>query len=313
MIEVNGLTKYFSRRAQPALKDVSFDIKDGEILGLVGLNGAGKTTGIRLAAGVILPSSGSVTIDGMDIVRDKAEASRQIGWVSEFPNFEPNAKSLSILRYLAGFYGLYGPEATARCTELLKMMGLPDAASIKFSNLSQGMKKRVALARALLGDPKNLLLDELLNGLDPEGVRFCRELMLEFRKQKKSVLLSSHILSEVQQVADRVAVIHRGCLLRILTREDLSKAAGEVLRITLGNLDPGTLEYLRTLGQVKHDGNTVWIKGPSVDPANINKVLVTKGCSLTSLVVETENLESLFFSILAEQERTVQTLGGKPL
>lgn len=309
MIEIEGLTKHYPGKERLAIEGINLKILDGEILGLVGLNGAGKTTVIRIAAGVSLPSSGTVVVDGLDIVCKKSEASRQVGWVSEFPNFEPNARSLSILRYLAGFYGIHGPEAGTRCTELLDMMGLADSGGVKFRALSQGMKKRFALARALLGDPANLLLDELLNGLDPEGVRFARELMMNLKKQGKSIALSSHILSEVQHVADRVAVIHRGRLLRILTMDDISRATGRVLRITLDILDPNTLEFLGTLGEFRHDKNTVWVKDPKLDPADISNALIDRGCRLTGLTLETESLESLFFSIIGEQENTERGSG----
>lgn len=218
MIEVKNLTKIFNRNSRPAVNEASFTVKDGEIMGFAGLNGAGKTTTIRVGTGIIYPSSGTVLIDGNDIVSQKVDASRNIGWVPELPNFEPNAKPLTLMRYYGGFYGQSADQATKRGRELLEAVSLDESMNEKLRNYSQGMKKRFSLAAAMLNDPKNYFFDETLNGLDPEGIRFMRKLMVELRTKGKAVLLSSHILNELENVADRIAIIHKGRILEVMDK-----------------------------------------------------------------------------------------------
>ncbi len=227
MIEIRDLTKIYSRNSRPAVNAMSFTVNNGEIMGFAGLNGAGKTTTIRIATGIIYPTSGTVLIDGNDIVRDKVNASRLSGWVPEFPNFEPNARPLTLMRYYGGFYGMKAADATRRGRELLEAVSLEESMNEKLRNYSQGMKKRFSLAAAMLNDPQNYFFDETLNGLDPEGIRFMRKLMVELRGKGKAVLLSSHILNELETVADRIAIIHKGKLMQIMDRPLIEKAVRE--------------------------------------------------------------------------------------
>src|SRR5207247_10147319 len=142
-------------------------VKKGDVVGFVCLNDARKTTTIRNVVGVSPPTSGTELIDGHDITNEKAEASKSIGWVPETPNFEPNTKALTLMRYLAGFYGIDRTEARSRSKDLLASVGLSGFENRKIRTYSQGMKKRFSLAVSLLSDPQNFLFDEVLNGLDP--------------------------------------------------------------------------------------------------------------------------------------------------
>lgn len=304
MMSMHGLRKVFRGRAIPAVSDLDLEIRPGEILGLVGLNGAGKTSTIRMAVGLSTPNVGSVSVLGHDVFREKAEASRHIGWVPESPNFEPASRALHQLRYYAGFYGLTGDPARARCTELLEHVGLAGMGRARLRTFSQGMKKRFSLAAALLGDPEILLFDEILSGLDPEGVLLTRNLMIELRHRQRGILLSSHILSEVQQVADRVAILHEGRLVKTLGKEDLQSAAGAVLRITVTRLDDAALELLRGYGQVRREANTVWITDPNVESTVVNAELVRRNYQVVSMAYEPRNLEQLFFDAIRTPTRT---------
>lgn len=301
IMRIRGLTKSFPGRSRPAVDSVSLDIHRGEIVGLVGLNGAGKTSLIRVCAGVSLPSSGQVVIDGRNVVSEKAEASRHVGWVPEFPTFEPGASALDQLLYYAGFYGLSGREAREQCFALMKQVGLKGSESKKLRTFSQGMKKRYALAAALLGDPDVILLDEILNGLDPEGVLTVRNMLMGLRDQGRAVLLSSHILGEVEQISDLVVILHRGRLIKSITRDDLGKVAGEILRVTIANLDENAITYLRDIGSyLEQEGTTLWISDPTEDAGVVNHELVKRGYIVTTLAYESESLESQFFAIIAE-------------
>ncbi len=299
MIKIDGLTKVFSRKAGPAIDSVSFDVGDGEIVGFVGLNGAGKTTTIRVAAGVSIPSSGTVTVDGHDIVSQKVEASKRIGWVPELPNFEPNASATSLMRYFAGFYDIPGSEVEPRSIELLKSVGLAGFEDKKLRTYSQGMKKRFSLAASQLSSPKNYLFDEVLNGLDPEGIRYFRRLMLELKSQGAAVLLSSHILVEVESLADRVIIIHRGKVIKTISRGELEKVGGTVVKVVIPNLNEDALAYLRSLGEVKVDGSAVYVSG-AMDTSKLNSDLVAKGLQVAELAVQKEGLEEYFLSLIGE-------------
>jgi ABC-2 type transport system ATP-binding protein len=303
LIRIEGLTKYYTKskgNGGPAIDSVTLDVADGEIVGFVGLNGAGKTTTIRIACGIILPSSGTVKVDGHDIVREKPEASKTIGWVPEFPNFDQSAKAKSLMTYFAGFRGIPEAEAEKRSKELFERLSLSGFEGKKLSSYSQGMKKRFSLAAALLPDPRNLLFDEILNGLDPQGIHYIRSLMVDMKKQGKAVLLSSHILSEIENISDRVAFIHKGKLVKVVTRDELLsiESGSSVLRLVVTNLNDDGLGYLRSLGEVKSEGITIWLSNFSIDPTQISTELVRRGFFLREFSLQRSNLEDYFFKLV---------------
>jgi ABC-2 type transport system ATP-binding protein len=298
VLVVQTLTKRFPGRPRPAIEDVQFEVRDGEILGLVGLNGAGKTTTIRIAAGVSLPTRGTVLVDGNDIVQEKRHASERVGWVPELFPFEPEARALPLLVYHAGFHGIPGAEARTHGRELLARVGLAEVENDRIRTFSQGMKKRFSLACAMVSDPPNLLLDEILNGLDPEGIAFVRNWTAELRRQGKAVLLSSHLLTELQALADRVAFVHHGHILRTISRAELASAGEPMFRVTIANLDPAALEYLGSVGTPRTEGSTVFVSRPKIEAASLNAELVRRGYQVTELRVETTSLESYFLGLI---------------
>lgn len=298
MLSVKSLTKVHPGRAHPTVDNVDLTVKEGEVVGLVGLNGAGKTTLVRICAGVSRPTSGSVSVLGLDMVSSKAEASAHVGWVPEYPNFEPTARALDQLTYYAGFYGESGADARAHCERLLAEVGLGARGLSRLRTYSQGMKKRFSLAAALLGDPEVLLLDEILNGLDPEGVQDVRGMMVDLRDQGTAILLSSHILAEVERVADRVAVLHQGRLRKTWTRADLERSSRPQLNLTIPRLDDRALAYLGTLGRVERQGGRVTVKDPSQGPGSVNAHLVGLGYEVTHVSMGRENLEALFLQAI---------------
>jgi ABC-2 type transport system ATP-binding protein len=300
LIEFRQASKVFSSRRGPAIDSVSFDVKNGEVVGFVGLNGAGKTTTIRIAVGVALPTSGTVLIDGHDIVEQKAEASGSLGWVPEIPNFEPNAKAASLMRYFAGFYDLHSMEAAKRSTELLASVGLIGFENMKLRTYSQGMKKRFSLAVSLLSDAQNFLFDEVLNGLDPQGIYFFRELMRGQRRVKKAVLLSSHILTEIENLADRIVFIHRGRIIKTFTRDELNAFEGQkgILRIILQNISDNAVSYLKSLGDLQVQGNEVVLSNFRGDSSQVNAELVRMGVLVREIKFERTGLEEYFLDLI---------------
>jgi ABC-2 type transport system ATP-binding protein len=303
MITIENLTKVYSRKESPAVENLSLEVKNGEILGFVGLNGAGKTTTIRISSGVTLPTKGDVYIDGKSVTEEKPETSRNLGWIPEFPNYETNAKPIPLMRYFAGYYGIQGEEAENIITRLLKEVGLWDYRDRKLRNYSQGMKKRFSLAESLIGNPGNLMFDETLNGLDPEGVQFVRELILSQKQKGKAILLSSHILTEIEAISDKVAIIHHGKLLKILTRSELKNLGLERITIEIDNIDKGAIEILEKYGEVKSTDGKVLLSTLKLSGEKypvIVEDLVKSGYHVRRFEPFGESLEEFFFKTIGE-------------
>jgi len=297
MINISHLSK--SYRKVKAVSDLSLDINNGEIMGLAGLNGAGKSTTIRAASGIIFPTAGKITINNFDIVKEKVLASKQVGWVPELPNFEPDAKPISLLKYYAGFYGIKSDDAEKTGIELMKEFDIYNYRNRKLKYYSQGMKKRFSLIAAMIGNPDNYLFDETLNGLDPNGVKEVRDLILNLKKQGKSILLSSHILSELQNVADRIAIVKNGSVIKILTREDLMHLGTDGVKIHVKNADKNVDNILSQFGEPTFDGTYYYIKTKGeLDSAEINRQLVMSNYKVDYISMENETLEEYFLNMV---------------
>lgn len=208
MIHVENLTKYYG--TFPALKDVSFDIQPGEVVGLLGLNGAGKTTCLRTLTGFLTPTSGECSIDGIDVFEDPLAVKHRIGYLPEVPPLYTELTVEDYLRFVARLRGVIDKEAFEeqflRVTELTR---LEPARRSLIANLSLGYRKRVGIAQALIGTPSVLIFDEPISGLDPVQIVEIRKLMRRLAGEH-TILISSHILTEVSQTCDRVIVIHKG-------------------------------------------------------------------------------------------------------
>jgi ABC-2 type transport system ATP-binding protein len=303
MIEIRGLTKVYGRTQTPAVNKLDLEINDGEIMGFAGLNGAGKTTTIRLISGIIFPSGGNVLVNGKDIVKNKIDASKNIGWVPELPNFEPNSKPVPLLKYYAGFYGLKGSEVEDKIEKLLKRFHIWDARTKKLKDYSQGMKKRFSIAAAMIGDPQNYLFDETLNGLDPEGVRNMRDFMIQLKKDGKSVFLSSHILSELENVADRIAIIRKGQLIKVLERGELSTLGTTVIRVRIQNMDNGAMNILEKYGRVESYGDSLIVRDISIsaeEAPRVNRELNQNDYNVPYFEITGEDLEDYFIGLVGE-------------
>lgn len=303
MIDVVHLSKTYRRLNTPAVDDISFILNNGEILGLAGLNGAGKTTTINAACGVIIPSGGRIIVDGFDIVRQKANASVSMGWVAEYPNFEQNVKPGLLMQYFAGFYKISAADAKSRIKSLLKSVGLESAENRKISTFSQGMKKRFALAAAMVSDPQNYLLDEILNGLDPEGIDFVRKLLLEMKRAGKAVLLSTHMLGVLENLADRVIIIHKGKILETVTKGRMKSLGRPAMRIRVDKMDDNLMQILAGFGNLSIIGDEVIISGIKNDRGTeeeVSTALVKNGYRLSHMSVEGASLEEYFLKLVGE-------------
>ena len=219
IVSVRNLTKMFGDFA--AVSDVSFDVEEGEIFSLLGPNGAGKTTTIRMLMGVLARSGGTATIKGMDCFAQRAEIMRFVGYVPDEPVFYDSLTGREILRFVGEMHGMRRAEIVARVEPLVARLELADAVDDYASNYSHGMKKKLALATALLHDPEFVILDEPTNGLDPFATRTVHEILREMTAAGKSVFFSTHLLDQAEKLSTRVAILNKSRLAAVGRLDEL--------------------------------------------------------------------------------------------
>jgi ABC-2 type transport system ATP-binding protein len=206
MLKATGLTKSFG--GKPALDDVSFEVRRGEIFGLLGHNGAGKSTTLGIILGMVMPDGGDVSIDGISVSKNRSKALRKAGAIFEAPSFYEYLSGWDNLKILMGYSS--GFDAAA-AREVVERVGLTRRIGSKVRTYSHGMRQRLALAQSLLPEPEVLLLDEPTDGLDPEGIKWFRDFILRLRDERgMTVLFNSHLLAEVELMCDRVAILREG-------------------------------------------------------------------------------------------------------
>jgi ABC-2 type transport system ATP-binding protein len=294
VIEFDDLKKRYLGHTAPALDGMTLTAGDAETVALVGPNGAGKTTAIRIAVGVLLPTAGEVRVDGHDVLYDKKRASSTIGWVSDSNVFDPRARAVSLLRYLSGFYPANKRLSSEDAQLRLEEVGLGAWAHRRIGTYSYGMRKRVALAAATVGDPNTFVLDEPFEGLDPEGQRFLRGWLDARAASGCAILLSTHRLPEVQRIAHRVVVLNLGKIVRILSRSEYADSRVTAVRVSGPKLDQAAAELLAAVGEVALDGPDLLVSGPSIDSSEIAQLLVTHGFRITQLKAEPKTLERVY-------------------
>ena len=212
MIEVNNLTKKFNEAT--TLNGVSFQVNEGEVFAYLGPNGAGKTTTVNILATLLTPTSGKVVVDGYDITKDGMEIRRLIGYLPEDFGLYPSLTVYENLDFAAGLYRISKSERKERIRELLEFFGLWEKRDVLASTLSKGMKRKVGIARAMINDPKILFLDEPTSGLDPGMAREVLKLLLRLKEERKTILMTTHLLARAEQVCDSIALINKGKILR---------------------------------------------------------------------------------------------------
>lgn len=294
MIEFDAVTKRYALRAVPALDALSLEIPDGQTFGLIGPNGAGKTTAIRIAVGVMLPTDGMVRVDGEDLSQNKHRVSAKIGWVSDGDIFDPRARATSVLRYLDGFYPGHRRMTLEKAEQRLEEVGLGKWSSKRVGTYSYGMKRRFALAAASVGDPSTYLLDEPYEGLDPGGQQFLRDWLAVRAKAGLTLIIATHRLGEVQKIADKVAILNLGKLVRIVDRSEFADQKVVTVRVGGPNLDEGAVELLRVVGDVTRNEGDLLVTGPAIDPSQIAELLFTHGYRVSQLTPEKKTLENVY-------------------
>lgn len=231
MIEVSHLTRYYGEF--PALNDVSFQVSQGEIIGLLGLNGAGKSTTLKILAGLVPPSSGTVRVDGVDIVSDPQAVLARIGYLPEDPPLYEDMTVEAFIRHIGRLKGMSAADVDRRLPEVLATTDLTHRRRQVIETLSHGYRKRVGIAQAIVHDPRLVILDEPISGLDPEQIVEMRTVIRSLATGR-AVLVSSHILSEIEQTCDRIFVIRDGRLVAQGTEEELTAGVRRTaLRVTV--------------------------------------------------------------------------------
>ena len=225
MIRCQDLSKSFGKIR--AVDGVTFSAEDGQITALLGPNGAGKSTTLRMLYTVLAPDTGTATIDGLDIIESRADVRRQLGVLPHGAGLYPHLSARENIRYYGELNGMNGSQLDQRIETLISSLHLEDIADRRAKGYSQGEKTRVALARALVHEPRNLLLDEPTNGLDVMATRALRELLHQLKAAGHCILLSSHIMQEVAVLADRIVIIAQGHVVADGTPEEILSSSGD--------------------------------------------------------------------------------------
>jgi ABC-2 type transport system ATP-binding protein len=303
VLEVNNLTKKFKNRV--AVDDVSFEIIEGEIFGLIGQNGAGKTTIIRMLTGLAAPTSGEIIIDGISLKKHFEKAIAKIGGIIENPDLYSYMSGMENLKFYAS---LYPDISQKKIDDVVKLVGMEKRIHDKVRTYSLGMKQRIGIAQALLHDPKLLILDEPTNGLDPNGIRDMRKFLIGLaRKKRISILVSSHILSEMEQLCDTVAIIDNGKILQIKTLEQIKLGLQNEQKLCVTCDYPnyaGKLIMMKYKIPVTLAGKTIMFAMAESKTPEITAMLIKEGVSIFGINTITKSLEDVFTEILESRNGT---------
>jgi ABC-2 type transport system ATP-binding protein len=304
MIDVEGLTKDYGPRR--AIDDISFHAEKGEILGFLGPNGAGKTTAMRILCGYMPPTSGTARVAGFDVVDQSLEVRRRVGYLPETVPLYPDMTVYDYLKFMADLRRL--PDAEDRVDDVLETVHMVDRAEGYISNLSKGMRQRVGLAQALLHEPEVLILDEPTIGLDPAQIRDVRNLIRHIGEER-TVLLSTHILSEAQQICDRVLIINKGRIVAEDTPEHLQARLTGAQRVALkvGGDGDGLEQVIAGIPGIlrvhpESDGIVEFESSPGQDARpDVARALVNAGYDLLEMRPVGLSLEEIFLELTREE------------
>jgi ABC-2 type transport system ATP-binding protein len=294
-IETVNLRKEYGRTV--ALHDLSLSVQPGEVFGFLGPNGAGKTTTVKILLGLVKPTSGQARVFGQSTA--DSESRRAVGYLPENFKFQDWMTGQSLLELHADLADMPADERDRRIPDVLRLVGLEGRSDDRIRTYSKGMTQRIGLAQAILHRPRLVLLDEPTSAMDPLGRREVRDLIRRLRAEGMTVFLNSHLLSEVEMICDRVAIVDKGRVVRSGRLEDLVGGSPE-LRITVDVVDRDLLTILARFGEVLQvDDTTVTLGVDDVDVASIvTDVLPRSGYRLYSVVPVQKSLEEVFFSLV---------------
>lgn len=301
MIEVKNLTKSYGETL--AVDDLTFTVQPGVVTGFLGPNGSGKSTTMRCILGLDAPTSGSATVGGRPL-SEHDRPLKSIGFLLDAGALHPARSAYDHLRALAASNGI----GTSRVDEVLEIVGLTDVGKRRSGGFSLGMGQRLGIAAALLGDPEVIMLDEPVNGLDPEGIVWMRHLLQDLAKQGRTVFVSSHLMSEMELMAEHFVIIGRGRLIEDISAEEFrARAAGERTRVRADRLDD-LVGLMRRDGVKIVSGERATVSVSGLDASEIGLIARDNGIALASLIPEQRSLEDLFMTLTAD---SVEYHGGR--
>jgi ABC-2 type transport system ATP-binding protein len=297
-IYIDNLGKRFGRVT--AVRSASFAVRPGDVFGLLGPNGAGKTTIIRMIVGLMNPDQGSVRVFGFDPIQQRREVLVRSSTILESPALYPRLSGYDNLVAMGYASGVHDRKKIA---EVLHTVNMLERASDRFETYSLGMKQRLCIAASLLTDPQLIILDEPTNGLDAAGMRDVRELIRTLGQQGRTVMLSSHLMHEVQQVCNRVAILQKGVVIAEGTVQDLLVAQGNI-RIRVAPTELATaqrlLEEQGWAGKISVENGHLQVSAPAEQGGELNRLLATQGIYAGEIVPEKRSLEEIYLELTGD-------------
>lgn len=317
VIEISHLTKdykigFWFKKTRRALDDLNLEVKAGEVFGFLGPNGAGKTTTLKILMRLIHPTSGEARILGRPI--SDVAMRQEIGFLPENPYFYDYLTAAEYLRYAAQLFGYDRATTQAKVNRLLELVHLEDSRKIPMRKFSKGMMQRIGIAQALINDPKVVFLDEPMSGLDPVGRREVRDIIMDLRKREVTVFFSSHILSDVETLCDRVAIMNRGKLLDTGKLSDILRIEVSSLEVVVVNVRPECLQPLQAMGgQWQTIGDRVRITIAD-ERALLDVIMIVQGDSgkVISVNPVRESLEDFFLKRIESRSSDGAARGTAP-
>jgi len=310
-IEVEGLVKMFN--GFKAVDNVSFKVKTGEIFGFLGPNGAGKTTTIKMLTSILKPNQGTARIGGFDIRTNAIDAKKIIGFMPDVPGFYGEMKAEDVLHFYAEFYKIDKDTRNTKINELFEMMQLEDFRRKKVKTYSRGMKQKLGFCVALINDPKILILDEPTIGLDPQTIHFFRKMFMTLNQKGVTIFLSSHILSEVQEICTKVGIINHGRIIAVDTIDELGKRTmsrkNKKVLITFENITQKAIDAIKKISgiidiQTNESKKRLEIEiesGKNIIPI-INQTLVENNIGVNRIESKEATLEDIFLSLVGKDK-----------
>ena len=302
MIQTEGLTKYYGQTA--ALVNLDLQIEAGDIFGFIGPNGAGKTTTMRILATLLEPTRGKASIDGLDVRKFGKRVRQMVGYMPDFMGVYDDLKVFEYLEFFAAAFGIGRRKRKALVDGVLELTDLQVKRAAVVDSLSRGMKQRLSLARALIHDPKVLILDEPASGLDPRARIEIRELLRELKRMGQTIMISSHILSELEEICDHVGIIENGNLVFSGTLGEIHSRLGVDNRmcVRVGGDPQPAIDVLASLPQTEdvrlgEDGISVTLCDGADKTGTIAKALVDAGIAVLAIVPETLRLDQAFLQL----------------
>jgi ABC-2 type transport system ATP-binding protein len=304
MIEASKLHKVFG--SFQAVREISLNVAAGEVLALLGPNGAGKTTTVRILSAILKPTKGSARVASYDVVKQAREVRHVVGLLTEFPGLYNRMLPLDYLRFFGELQGMRAAACEKRGEQLLKQFDLWEARGKRLDSFSKGMKQKVALIRALIHDPPVLFLDEPTTAMDPHSARTVRDAIAEMRAARRTILLTTHNLTEAETLADRIAIVRGGQIIAEGTRDQLTRQllGDPVWELRLAARADGLTLLLDDLVRVVAAGED-WVRYRCSDPRQINPHIIARlaqrGTPVMALTEQSRSLEEVYLSIVADE------------